>query len=131
MSHFYALYCQYCPLSSFQVNIHASICILWQPVTNPPQFSITIQSSPSDTDYEDMYEPTCHTGSVRSQYTMSTMFLSPTHLGTWFSKKGNRGNSLVVQWLGLRTSTAGDMGSIPSWGTKIPHASQRGQKKRK
>ena len=39
--------------------------------------------------------------------------------------------SLVVQWLGLRTSTAGDMGSIPSWGTKIPHASQRGQKKRK
>ena len=33
------------------------------------------------------------------------------------------GTSLVVQWLGLRASTAGDTGSIPGWGTKIPHAS--------
>ena len=28
---------QYCPPSSFQVNSHPSVCILWQPVTNPPQ----------------------------------------------------------------------------------------------
>ena len=35
------------------------------------------------------------------------------------------GNSLVVQWLGFRASTAGGMGSNPGWGTRIPH----GQKK--
>ena len=29
------------------------------------------------------------------------------------------GNSMVVQWLGLHTSTAGDSGSIPGQGTKI------------
>ena len=29
---------------------------------------------------------------------------------------------MVVQWLGLYTSTAEDVGSIPGWGTKIPHA---------
>ena len=36
------------------------------------------------------------------------------------------GNSLVVQWLGLSTSTAGTPGSIPGRGTKIPKAAQRG-----
>ena len=48
------------------------------------------------------------------------------------------GNSLVVQWLGLRASTAGGMGSIPGqgtkipgWGTKIMHAVWHGQKKKK
>ena len=30
------------------------------------------------------------------------------------------GNSLVAQWLGLYTSTAGGTGSIPGQGTKIP-----------
>ena len=30
--------------------------------------------------------------------------------------------SLVVQWLRLSASTAGTMVSIPSQGTKIPHA---------
>ena len=34
-------------------------------------------------------------------------------------------NSLTVQWLGLHTSTAGGMGSIPCRGTKIPHAAQK------
>ena len=38
------------------------------------------------------------------------------------------GASLVVQRLRLCASTAGGMGSIPDWGTKIPHASQHGQK---
>ena len=37
--------------------------------------------------------------------------------------------SLAVQWLRLCASTVGGMGSIPSWGTKIPHAT-RGQKKK-
>ena len=35
-----------------------------------------------------------------------------------------QGNSLVVQWLGLRASTAGGPGSIPSRGIKIPQATQ-------
>ena len=34
-----------------------------------------------------------------------------------------KGNSLVVQWLGLE-----GLGLIPGWGTKIPQASQHGQK---
>ena len=41
------------------------------------------------------------------------------------------GNSLVVQWLGLRTFTAGGMGSMPGQGAKIPHATHGGQKKKK
>ena len=32
------------------------------------------------------------------------------------------GTSLVVQWLTLCMSTAGDTGSIPGQGTKTPHA---------
>ena len=39
------------------------------------------------------------------------------------------GNSLVVQWLGLRTLTAKDLGLIPGWGTKMPQAVWHGQKK--
>ena len=35
------------------------------------------------------------------------------------------GTSLAVQCLGLCASTAGDTGSIPGQGTKIPHAPQR------
>ena len=38
------------------------------------------------------------------------------------------GNSLAVQWLGLRTFTAeGVAGSIPGWGAKIPLAKPRGE----
>ena len=40
------------------------------------------------------------------------------------------GTSPAVQWLRLRTSTAGGTGSIPDRGTKIPHASWCGQKKK-
>ena len=32
---------------------------------------------------------------------------------------------LVVQWLRLCTSTAGGMGSIPSWRAKIPHGKKK------
>ena len=38
------------------------------------------------------------------------------------------GTSLLVQWLGLHASTAGGMGSIPGWGTKVPCAVWHGQK---
>ena len=37
----------------------------------------------------------------------------------------------MVQWLGFCTSTAGGMGLIPSWRTKIPHAVVLSKKKKK
>ena len=40
------------------------------------------------------------------------------------------GNSLVVQWLGLCAVSAEGLGSIPSWGTKIPEAEKHDWKKR-
>ena len=46
------------------------------------------------------------------------------------SKIDNLGNSLVVQWLGLRAFTAEGSGSIPGQGTKIPQAVWQGQKKK-
>ena len=39
------------------------------------------------------------------------------------------GTSLAVQWLRLSAANAGGAGSSPGWGTKIPHATQQGQKK--
>ena len=50
------------------------------------------------------------------------------HAQTPESKYVTLGNSLALQWLRLRTSTAGGMGSIPGWGTKILHAAPCGQK---
>ena len=38
------------------------------------------------------------------------------------------GTSLVVQWVRHWAYTAGDTGSIPSLGTKIPQATQHSQK---
>ena len=35
-----------------------------------------------------------------------------------------RGEFPVVQWLRLWASNAGGTGSIPGWGTKIPHATR-------
>ena len=43
--------------------------------------------------------------------------------------KNVAGNSLVVQWLGLRASTAGGMGSIPGQGAK-PHSAAKKKKKK-
>ena len=45
--------------------------------------------------------------------------------------KKHTGNFLVVQWLARYTSTAESTGSIPGQGTKIPHATQSGKKKKK
>ena len=39
------------------------------------------------------------------------------------------GNSLMVQWLGLQTFTAGGTGLIPIWGTKILLAMPHSQNK--
>ena len=41
------------------------------------------------------------------------------------------GASLEFQWLRCHASTAGGIGSIPGQGTKIPHATQSSQKKKK
>ena len=41
------------------------------------------------------------------------------------------GNSLAVQWLGLRALTAEGLGSIPGQGTKIPQVTWCGQKRKK
>ena len=55
-------------------------------------------------------------------------------MGKWewgsfkFSFKTTLRTSLEVQWLGLRASTAGDMGSIPGQGTKNPQAARHSQK---
>ena len=48
-----------------------------------------------------------------------------------FNIKLYRGTFLAVQWLRLQASTAGGVGSIPDWGTKIPRAPQHGKKKKK
>ena len=37
-------------------------------------------------------------------------------------RKKQLGTSLAVQWLSLHTPSAGDAGSSPVWGNKIPHA---------
>ena len=37
------------------------------------------------------------------------------------------GNSLVIQWLGLRAPTTGGRSLIPGWGIKIPKATKHGQ----
>ena len=37
----------------------------------------------------------------------------------------------MVQWLRLCSASAGGAGSIPGWGTRIPHALRFGQKKKK
>ena len=45
-------------------------------------------------------------------------------------RKQRKGNSLVVQWLGLCAFTAGALGLIPGRRTKIPQAAQPKKKKR-
>ena len=47
------------------------------------------------------------------------------------TKRVQIGNPLAVQCLGLGASIAGGMGSIPGWGTKIPHAVGHGQKNKR
>ena len=39
-----------------------------------------------------------------------------------------RGDFPAIQWLRLCASNAGGMGSIPGWGTKVPHAVQPAKK---
>ncbi|XP_033257416.1 uncharacterized protein C19orf44 homolog isoform X2 [Orcinus orca] len=55
--------------------------------------------------------------------------LEETKEFTGWKKTGCPGTSLAVQWLRLCASNAGGVGSIPGWGTKIPHAARCGQEK--
>ena len=45
--------------------------------------------------------------------------------------KLRRGTSLAIQWLRLCAPTEVGMGSVPGWGTKIPHVMWHHQKKKK
>ena len=45
-------------------------------------------------------------------------------------KENMEGTFLVVQWLRLHTSTAGDAGSIPGQEAKIPHAAHEAKRKK-
>ena len=47
------------------------------------------------------------------------------------TEANGRGNSLVVQWLGLQVSTPGGPDSIPGWRTKILQTVQCSQNKDK
>ena len=44
--------------------------------------------------------------------------------------KDTPGTSLAIQWLGLHASNVEDTGSIPGWGTKIPHTMWPKKKKK-
>ena len=72
------------------------------------------------------------------QVRMATCILAPLQRRRWSdrlspglykaaeearTKTAVPGSSLVVQWLRLHPSIAAGTGSIPGWGTKIPHAS--------
>ena len=46
-------------------------------------------------------------------------------ISVWEDKILEIGVSLVAQWLRLHASTARGTGSIPDWGTKIPHATEQ------
>ena len=68
-------------------------------------------------------------GDLPTQESNSSLFRSPVLAGGFFTKvppyklliSVTLGMSLVVQW--LTPSSAGGVGSVPSWGAKIPHAS--------
>ena len=72
------------------------------------------------------------TGWRRNSSAQSSVFFGPRSVGqshpSLFAPKGT---FPAVQWLGLRASIAGDAGLICDWGTKIPHAMQCHQKKKK
>ena len=72
------------------------------------------------------------TGWRRNSSAQSSVFFGPRSVGqshpSLFAPKGT---FPAVQRLGLRASIAGDAGLICDWGTKIPHAMQCHQKKKK
>ena len=59
------------------------------------------------------------------------MNMSAQQVSAGVTKNGSPGNSLVVQWLGLRAFTGEGAGSIPGWGTKITQDTWHSQKKKR
>ena len=53
------------------------------------------------------------------------------HFNKTAFRNGRKGNSLVVQWLGLRVFTAEGLGSVPVRGIKIPQGAGHSPKKKK
>ena len=90
-------------------------------------------------------EGTASAKALRSEYTVLSVTcaqwpqhkgdadidISPRVLDRLSKTTTTFGTSLVVQWLRLPASDAGGTGSIPGGGTKIPHATQLGQKTNK
>ena len=62
---------------------------------------------------------------------MSLLLYHYYYFGEDFFKNILKRTSLVVQWLRLRASTAGFMGSVPGWGIKILHAVKCGTPSKK
>ena len=86
-----------------------------------------------------IYEPTKRQVPVRAMYKtyfVANMacegplrFLFLFHSTCWVTQSRRiRVLFLAIQWLRLHTANAGGMGFIPGQGTKIPLATQRGQK---
>ena len=69
---------------------------------------------------------------IRYNLAINTWLLVVSHKTTaQLSKSGDfTGTSLVVQQLKLHDFNASDMGLIPGWGPKIPHAVRHGPKKK-
>ena len=57
---------------------------------------------------------------ISNHWSLKSYFFMKTHLRT----------SLEGQWLRLHAPNVGGAGSIPGQGTKIPQATQQGQKKK-
>ena len=69
-----------------------------------------------------------HTQRRRSKADSVKCKTSSAYAGVWSPRTGSVFlPSLVVQWLGLSAPIAGGLGSIPSQGTKMPHAVQEGR----
>ena len=68
-------------------------------------------------------KPCCQIPSLYS----NLLYTSPPNILYNIFKTELSGTSLVVQQLRFCTFNAGDMGSIPGWGTKIPHTAWCGQ----
>ena len=54
-------------------------------------------------------------------------FQLETNQDIWSGNRIRLGTSLEVQWLRFHAANAGDMGLIPGWRAKIPHARWYGQ----
>ena len=81
------------------------------------------------------FPPTAYSSALHTNFTNCFDFRKKNFLIKWITvrsfKNSPWGASLVVQWLRLCASVAGNRGSIPGWGTKIPHATWLGKKKNK